>query len=312
MTNPLNMDGPDFLKLFSLLIAIASVLAIVYRMLTSSWNRDDQQSDVAQLDPWQLAYLREGPLAVAQTAIVDLSAKKLIQAAPSRKKFVAVGGNERIRLAPVSRAILRAAQMGEGVKPSQILNVIQYECKKIKEELIDMGVLRSASQRLGAVWPGIVAFGGVIILGISKLVVGILRGKPVGYLLLLLILSIVLAIVLNYTSRMTKRGVLAMEKGVRSGGQERPSEMERSPSGTANSDFALMALHPIAIGFAAGGFNSISGNEFVDLTTLKMTRDLRSSASGADGAMTGGGCGGGDGGGGGGGCGGGGCGGCGS
>lgn len=204
--------------------------------------------------------------------------------------------------------------MGEGVKPSQILNVIQYECKKIKEELIDMGVLRSASQRLGAVWPGVLAFAGVIILGFSKLTVGVLRGKPVGYLVLLLVLSILLAVALNYTSRMTKRGLLAMEKGVRrGGGQERPPEMERSPSGTANSDFAFMALHPIAIGFAAGGFNRISGNEFVDLNTLKMTRDLRSSASGADGAVMGGGCGGGgDGGGGGGGCGGGGCGGCGS
>lgn len=312
--NPLDWNGPEFLRLYGLALVVASAVAIGYRLLFAKPVTDSTK--IPEIDPWQLAYLRGGPQAVAQTAIIDLAAKKLIFGEPVSGRFVASKNVEQSRMAPIPHALYRAAQMGDGIKVERTTETIKFECDRIKLSLLELGVLQSFDQRIGLTWPGILAFGAVFVLGIAKLVVGISREKPVGYLLLLILLCIGLALVLNYSSRLSREGKLALEKemetirATRGDSNGTYSDSTRNPS---TGEMLLYAIHPLAIGFAATGFQGIYGSDILDANTRKMTERMNASSSGSDtssGGCSGGSDGGGCSGGGGGGCGGGGCGGC--
>lgn len=314
--NPLEMNGPEFLKLFGLAIAAASVLTIVYRLSFSLAKSYSDDTKLPELDPWQLAYLRSGTKAVAQTAIIDLAAKKLIVGDPVSGRFVVSKNVDQVRMEPIPNALYRATQMGEGMKAERATEAIRYECEKIKQSLIELGVLQTFEQRIGLTWPGILAFSAVLVLGGAKFVVGVSRGKPVGYLLLMILLAVALAVIFNYSTQLTRAGKLALEKEIRKirAAQSNP----QSDSGnTASSSFAnemlLYSMHPLAIGFAAGGFGGMYGDEMLDANTRKLTERMHANGT-TGGDATGGGCGSADSGAsdGGSGCGGGGCGGCGS
>lgn len=308
--NPLELNGPEFLKLYGLAIFLASAVTIGYRVLFA--RQHENTTNLPELDPWQLAYLRGGPQAVTQTAIIDLAAKKLIFGEPVSGRFVATKNAEQPRMAPIPNALYRAAQMGDGIKADRTTETIKFECERIKLSLLELGVLQSVDQRVGLTWPGILAFGAVLILGAAKFVVGITREKPVGYLLLLILLCIGLAIILNYSSHLTRKGKLALEREIetiratRSSSQNVHSDSNQNPS---TGEMLLYSMHPLAIGFAAMGFNGVYGSDILDANTRKLAERMNAGSAGGDTSSTGG-CGGGSDGGGG--CGGGGCGGCGS
>jgi uncharacterized protein (TIGR04222 family) len=307
--NPLEMNGPEFLQLYGLAISAASVVAIGYRLLFAKPH--NSTTEIPDLDPWQLAYLRGGPQAVAQTAIIDLAAKKLIFGEPVSGRFMASKNAEHPRMAPIPHALYRAAQMGDGIRAERTTESIAFECDRIKLSLLELGVLRSFEQRIGLTWPGILAFGAVFFLGVAKFVVGLLRDKPVGYLVLLILLCIALALILNYSSHLTREGKLALEKEIetiratRSGSQSSSSDSAPNPP---TGEMLLYAMHPLAIGFAATGFQGMYSDNILDANTRKLAERMNAGSAGGD-TTTGGCSGGSDGGSG---CGGGGCGGCGS
>ncbi len=330
--NPLEMHGPEFLMFFAIAIAAASVLAVVYKSASSRIQDVRNNGSLPELNPWQLAYLRNGSQAVAQTAIVDLAAKKLISGDPLTGRFVANNKTETLQLESIPNAIYRACQMGDGLRAERATDVIRYECDKIKQSLLDHGVLQSFEQRVGLTWPGILAFGAVILLGVTKMIVGMSRGKPVEYLILLLILAVALAILLNYTTQLTRRGQLALEKQIDKIKESRFNLQSQPNSSSASSlldDMLLFGMHPLAVGIAAEGFSQMYSEDAMDANTRKLAERMHpqqpplggdpnssgcgagdggaSDAGGGDGASGcgGSGCGGG-------GCGGGGCGGCGS
>lgn len=307
--NPLNLNGPEFLVFYSICIVIASVLAIVARIVLSS-RETHERTEVPKLDPWQLAYLRGGSHAVAQTAVIDLAAKKLAVGDPKLGRFIANKGNQLTPMDPIPNALYRAMQMGDGLRADRASSTIAYECDKIKQGLEETGVVQSLDQRIANVWPGILAFAAVFFLGLAKLVVGVSRDKPVGFLVLLLILSVAIAVILNYTPRITRLGKWAIEnesKRMRTAQLETRHAREESQNSLADN-MQLYAFHPLAIGFAAGGFSGLHGSDALDMNTRKLTERMQSAGgSGGDAGVSG--CGSGDGGAGSSGCGGGGCGG---
>lgn len=324
--NPLEMHGPEFLMFFAIAIAAASVLAVVYKNASSRIRNFRNEDSLPELNPWQLAYLRNGSQAVAQTAIVDLAAKKLIFGDPLTGRFVANNKTEILQLESIPNAIYRACQMGEGLRAERATDVIRYECDKIKHSLLDQGVLQSFEQRVGLTWPGILAFGAVILLGITKSIVGMSRGKPVEYLILLLILAVALAIILNHTTQITRLGKLALEKQIDKIRDSR-FQLQSQPNSTSAPSFLdnmlLFGMHPLAIGIAAEGFSQMYSEDAMDANTRMLAErmhpkqpyggDPNSSGCGAgDGGSSDSGGGDGASGCGGSGCGGGGCGGCGS
>ena len=321
LMNPFEMDGPNFLVLYFICIVIASVIAIVFRVVLSSMNFRDRKDSLPELDPWQLAYLRGGSRAVAHTPIIDLAAKQLIVGDLATGRFAANRAVDQLRLDAIPSAIYRSSQMGDGLRAERAAGTIAYECEKIKQGLEESGVLQSLDQRVGQVWPGILAFAAVLFFGIARLAIGIYRDKPVGYLLLLLVFAAVAAILLNYTSRLSQLGKLALEKQTTklrdTRFQNRVADGESQPL-DASDPLLLYAIHPLAIGFAADGFGGLHDDEFLDFNTRKLTERMQATNN-MGGDSGGSGCSGGDFGAdagasgcSGGGCGGGGCGGCGS
>nr|MCU0721722.1 TIGR04222 domain-containing membrane protein [Pirellula sp.] len=279
--NPLELDGPDFLKLFSISIVAASVLTMVYRSLLSSAESNRDVSKLPRLNSWQIAYLRGGPQAVSQTAIIDLAAKKLIVGDPKSERFVpstnASTSIDHVRMDPIPNALYRAVQMGEGMKTERVTDAVRYECDKIKQSLIEMGVLQSIGQRVGLAWPGILAFGAVLVLGGAKLFVGVSRGKPVDYLLLLFFSAIGLGIALNYSKRLTGLGKLVWEREIRkhhAATSISQSEEAALPPVSFADNVHLYTLHPLAIGFAAKAFSSMDNDGLIDAYTLTLAQRI--------------------------------------
>ncbi|MCU0710672.1 MAG: TIGR04222 domain-containing membrane protein [Pirellula sp.] len=328
--NPLEMHGPEFLRFFGIAIAVASVLAVVYRITFSYAKSMGNEESLPELNPWQLAYLRNGDQAVAQTALIDLAAKKLITGDPVTGRFVANSDVDPVPLEAIPNALFRASQMGYGVRADRAADVIRYECEKIKQSLLDQGVLQTFEQRVGLTWPGLLAFAAVLLLGSAKLVVGLSRGKPVEYLLLLLFLATALAMILNYTTQLTRVGRLAMEKEIskiRDARTNLQTQPDKSSPQSLMDDLLLYGMHPLAIGIAAEGFSQAYSDDVMDVNTRKLAERMHPQQPPLGGDPVSSGCGGGDGGTsgagaadggsgdgasgcGGGGCGGGGCGGC--
>ncbi|MFN7874313.1 MAG: TIGR04222 domain-containing membrane protein [Pirellula sp.] len=306
--NPLEMNGPEFLNLYGLAIFVASTVTLGYRLLFT--KPTNNTTKIPELDPWQLAYLRGGPQAVAQTAIIDLAAKNLIFGETVSGRFVATKNTDNPRMAPIPNALYRAAQMGEGIRADRTTETIKFECDRIKLSLLELGVLQSVDQRIGLTWPGILAFGAVFFIGVAKFVVGISREKPVGYLLLLILVCIGLAFILNYSSHLTREGKLALEKEIetiRATRRSSQSDYNDSNPNLLEGGMLLYSMHPLAIDFAAMGFNGIYGSNILDANTRKLAERMNAGSARGDTTTTGG-CGGGSDGGSG--CGGGGCGGC--
>lgn len=297
--NPLDMNGPDFLKFFGLAIAAASVLAVVYRITFSYAKRMSNEDSLPELNPWQLAYLRNGDQAVAQTALVDLAAKKFIVGDPASGRFVANSDVAPVRLEAIPNALYRASQMGDGVRADRAINVIRYECDKIKQSLLDQGILQTFEQRIGATWPGLLAFAAVLLLGIAKMVVGLSRGKPVEYLLLLLLLATALAMILNYTTQLTRVGRQALEKEIskiRDARTNLQTQPDKSSPQSLMDDMLLYGMHPLAIGIAAEGFSQMVGDDVMDANTRKLAERMQPQQPPLGGDPVSSGCGGGDGG----------------
>ena len=78
--------------------------------------------------------------------------------------------------------------------------------RPIQALLVDLGLVVSDAQAAVAKLGPSLLMGGAMLFGGTKLMIGLNRGKPVGYLLLLLILTALLWLPMLFRPRQTRRG----------------------------------------------------------------------------------------------------------
>jgi uncharacterized protein (TIGR04222 family) len=269
-------------------------------------------------DPYLIAYMRGGEHEALRVAVISLVDRGMLvmdgefirrpdrvtseitsmfrsdwRAKPLVRRADHVTGD--IGARPIERAVLE--KFGLPGQAASVLNdkdlkpVFQaYHNDLERAGLLPDSVTRAA--RLKRLLLGLMALG---IVGVIKILIGLSLGRPVGFLVLMMIVAMAIAAAISFP-RLTARGKAALKDITNLYSGLRMQIYSSSPGG-ASAELAMFA--------AVFGVAELAATPFGYAQTL--FPGATSSSSGGCGSSDGGGCGGG-----GGGCGGGGCGGCGS
>ncbi len=239
---PFDLTGGPFLVLYLVVLALAWAASLPLAEVMRDAGRPGRTSGEDDL-----AALAGGPVRLAEAALVRLLAsRQLVQ--QSRRQFHAIepnGGST-----PVERAILRIACPAPW---SAILRAVTAEFSAIERRLVANGLMLERGQRLRLQLWTTAPLALVLVFGLTKLTIGIGRDKPVGFLAVLLIATVVLAVMrFLRTSRATREGeaLLAAER-------ERCERIRRAPErGEMGHSVALFGTAVLA-GSALSDFHAM-------------------------------------------------------
>jgi len=280
---PFDLTGGPFLELYAILLGIA----IIAGLIIPHWLRPDGYAGRVT-DPDELAYLAGGEARFADAVVARLlAARSLVMIG---KKGFHAQMRDAGRTA-AERSVL--ALPGELSWP-KIVRTLQPEAEPIGRRLVADGLMMDAGlirqMRFWQTLPYFLLFG----FGMIKLMIGEARHRPVGFLVLFLLVTAILAAIRWFAVERRTRGGLAALDDARSGAER----LRLAP--TAPEAGLAVALFGTAV---------LAGSGWSDFHQLRTARSGDGggwsgcgTSSGGDGGS---GCGGG-------GCGGGGCGGCGS
>jgi uncharacterized protein (TIGR04222 family) len=307
VTNPLDMQGQEFLVFFVTISLFAAVLAYLLRQ----WLRDDaSEMDPRPLTPLEVACLGGGQNGVLHSCVAGLIAQRKLEVVeePPTKLTEKIFGKTSYLLkataAPesaandVERVMLSVAAQPQGAVPANLLKSAKPLTEVAESELQSRGLLESPASFGPAFWWPLLIVGSVWLLGLLKVVVGISRDKPVIFLVLWLLALAVVAVFLCKRPFRTRRGQRLFEE-LQLKHKNLKWMQTTEPSQIGANEVMLMA--------------GLFGLAAVELPNIQLLHTALKPIPASDGGYAGGcgagssGCGGG---GGGGGCGGGGCGGC--
>jgi uncharacterized protein (TIGR04222 family) len=286
--NPLDLPGPEFLAFYVAVLGASAGVAIVLRWLLRLPGAEP--GEVPDLTPYEAAYLGGGPDLAVHAAIASLVHRRVLAVHPTDRK-VSVQDLLPSGAHPLERRIYHAA--GEGETISQVRADASTALDKLRTRLQEDGlVLANDRATVIQFFTGLVLTL-VTLLGVAKTVVGLERGRPVGFLVTLTFVSLGLAIVF-----FTKRP-LRSHRGDHVLAQLR--ERNAALRSTAGSRPEKLAADDVVLALGLFGMGIIATGPVADVGTAVQPAPGVGVGSGS-GCGTG--CGGG--------CGGGGCGGCGA
>ena len=216
--NPFDFDGPTFLTFYIVL----SVLAVLGALICRSALRtpDDPNINIDSLaNNESIAALQGKWQSVLHVALSKLLREKAIEF-DKRKKVV---GNTVVPLTGIyfltanrepnesdtylEQAILQKT-VGDGMQVEEIGRdtAIQFQAERVIEIGESKGLLETKSSYLSAQLSAAFLTGATILMGISKLVIGISRDKPVGLLILGLLALIITTFFILKRPKRTKTG----------------------------------------------------------------------------------------------------------
>jgi uncharacterized protein (TIGR04222 family) len=137
------------------------------------------------LTPYETAYLANGQTRLIQTVISKLTKQDCISV-NRHEKTVRFDGNINTLSDPMEIAIAQAATTE--IKLSELESLSLEPIKLLQEKLASLGLLIAPKAKIKAlIYPSIL-IGLLLLLGITKICVGISRDKPVGFLIMFCIL----------------------------------------------------------------------------------------------------------------------------
>jgi len=184
MMNPLDLRGPEFLTWYLQCFALAAGTFFVLRWLLSRPPPGARATlTERELDPFEIAWLQGGPAAVVRAALASLHHRKLI----TMQEGVVVrhASESTTALPPIEEKVFRGTRLQLSTHDLRLL--VDDECEEIAERLAGEGLAIGARRR--AVLQIVPAIGMAVCfsVGFYKLLIGITRGRPVGFLVALLV-----------------------------------------------------------------------------------------------------------------------------
>lgn len=296
--NPLDFYGPEFLQFYVLLFVVMFAIAHItkYMLRTPATGHIGQDSYPG---PYAIAYLNGKAVQAVNSAIASLIRQERLEFDPKKVKLRTADSSDTSD-DPLEFAILSSAKSANGAKLSTVRTSCQATAWNYHRELQDAGLLVSRQQ-------GNLASAASFLIGLSapaygliKIFVGISRDRPVLYLEVLSVVSVVLCLFLLKPAFRSRYGDQFL------------SSLKASNERLSRIGYSKSTVNPmdVAMAYALFGAVSMAGSPY-ELHAQRLNPPLGSSSCGGgtySGSDTSSGCGGG-GDGGGGGCGGG-CGGC--
>jgi uncharacterized protein (TIGR04222 family) len=281
--NPLEWSGPDFLKLYAPLVLLSLVGAWLVRYMLRAPGGLPLSHELQRLDPYQTALL-VGRGAALNAAMASLFRAQVLHFGTTGPLVMAphpAGAH------PLECSLRDTVAQGAKTRKA-LLKGSESELEQVEDTLIQRGLLveRERMKKLRALT--LLPLGGVMVLGLAKLWVGLQRGRPVDFLVVLIIFGSVLGMSLWKTERFrrSKRGDAAL-KWLRERHEALPESV--GPSHTVES------LSPGQLILAVGLFGTaaLASPQYKDLQGyLDRSGGAGGDGGGGDGDGGGGGCGG--------------------
>ncbi len=291
--NPFEFRGPEFLFFYVVLTVIVLIVSVALRKLFDGEASPALQSPSSLVsDPYLIAHLRGSHEETLRVALMSLVDRGLIE---DRDGTLATRENVKPEHArrEIEREVLRAYSGGADVKT---LLKLKNATRESDQQLQRLGLIPDAAVRARRTLLYVMMMGLLGGTAATKIYIGITRGRPVGFLMVLGFLSLLVLHGVIWRWR-TVHGdrFLASVQGLFRDLRNRADTIKR---GGGTADLALLA--------AAFGVMSVPTTIFPYRNLLYPVRVDSSSSGSASSGCSSSSCGGG------GGCGGGGCGGCGS
>ncbi|RYD25702.1 MAG: TIGR04222 domain-containing membrane protein, partial [Verrucomicrobiaceae bacterium] len=214
----LDWRGPEFLIFY----AVAFMAAVVWsgRRRSKLLGRFDVPpgQEVTLSDPYEMAFLAGGVPRCAQLAVVRLLDKRALEW-KSGKWFS--GGRLVARSAPgagmndIETAVYQgAAAAGEkGIRVDEVMPLAKLKLLRIEVRLAGLGLRPTPGERAGLGFKAVLPLLGLMALGLVKLGIGLVREKPVIFLIVALVLTFIVAVALAAGIRfLTPGGELTLKK----------------------------------------------------------------------------------------------------
>jgi uncharacterized protein (TIGR04222 family) len=274
-SSPGAIQGPDFIKLYIGLIAVGVTVMLLVQgtMLTP---RGRPGTAVSDLSSNEMAYLAGGGARVLEVGLFRLHQAGTIQL-DAAKQTVTLVGRLPARATPVETAIGAAAADGTRIKG---VGIIKEPLQRLRTALEEKHLAPDGGDRGGAWIAALVVMGLVIGLGLVRMSYGMSNHRPVGALVMLMIVAAVVTVVV--TAIRTRAANKYGKALVRAAREELPNRQKLDTGDPML--FTGVALYGAAI---------LGVGAFTDFTAF--ASQLRASGGGDGGDSGGGGCGGGGG-----------------
>ena len=187
--NPLDWRGPAFLAFFIFLSVICFGLALWLRRQLCGPLADEVPPD-SNLSAYDLAYLNGGKVLTVNTGIANLVRQNILVVDAGEKRLLP--GNENPgELNELELAIYRAAARSNGEKLSEVRVAAKTVVREISERLKSLGLVVNNAQAIMAIWLPLLIMFVPLALGGIKIYLGIMRGKPVVFLVVLSFIGLI-------------------------------------------------------------------------------------------------------------------------
>ena len=207
------IPGPVFLVIFIILIIVC--FGIGWFLLGLDGSMKYPMPELTYFDPLSIAALRGGKEAVIRTALFSLWSRKLVEIkevkSPTKGYLIKSIPARKVYMYPIEYEIYKFTEMPK--KYSEILSHPRLSLRlygllgDIDRELEAHHLTRSTKYNLKVVGVTIAMLSILLIIGGSKLYLGITREKPVGCLIMLLLVTLIgLPIGFMLHKRQTKLG----------------------------------------------------------------------------------------------------------
>ena len=246
--SPLDWSGGQFLALYAVLLGVP--------LLIGNWLRDrafaacDRDDATALLeDPREVAMLSGGPRRVVETTVAQLAASGALalvrtKAGVLRLKASGDGTNADD---PLAQAVLKPCRNQQGAPVSRVLR-LKADVRAIEARLAALGLRPGKGDRkraAGLFWKPLVL---LLVFGAVRVVVGAGSDQSVGFLMLLMVVTLVIGITTaGSLPRLSASGVRWLER--RRGEWFRERKPMATPEDVA---MAVALIGPSALAGVAG------------------------------------------------------------
>jgi len=277
--NVFDWHGPDFLGFYVITFAACFGAGLwIRRSLRLPIAEDTSQ--IPDLDVYATAYLNGGKVLAVNTAIANLARQGALRVDANAKRITSLVPKPEFAH-DIERIVYAAGNSSDGNTIANVRESAKNQVACIAEKLKANGlVVEDRAAERAIILPLLLALA-VIAVGVIKIVVGLNRDKPIGFLIALCAVSLVVALIAFARRPLRSRlGDVVLEK------------LQNRHIGSRQLGRGLANLPSVEFAMVLGlfGMNALAGTELQDLK--KSLQPMGDTGCGGGCSSCGGGCGG--------------------
>lgn len=296
----ISIPGESFITLF--LIYSTLIIGISRYLIIKDTTKNLELPKISKLDPYTIAFLKENWQGTVRLAVFNLISSKLIEIRQGTFSIFNIKSDKVLKTEikkeirnPIEKIVYAFVGSGRAINSffkTTIHNHLSSTLSPIRKFLISQRLIRNASDERRIVLIRRICYALIFILGGTKLILGIIRDKPILYLVfILMIVGFIMIRLLNSNDKKTdlgRRYLKSLEEKF-----ETAKEKIKSNGTIEDSNSSLyVALFGTSILAGIAGYEAYANSNFRNQSPLGTGGGCGGSGCGGSGCG-GGGCGGG-------------------